>query len=131
MTTTQNGFKFAELARGESLQSPDTCECCERQDLKRTVKLINPAGRVVWYGTGCAAKAMSVGINVVRAARREQESHAAALARIERDRAAHARYVEFQAWLDARVPALRGNRFGQLEALGGMAAARALRAAEP
>ncbi len=35
------------------------CDCCGRDNLKKTVKLLGPNG-VVRYGTGCAAKALGL-----------------------------------------------------------------------
>ena len=124
MDTTNNGFRFAELARGESLCSPTTCDCCGREELKRTIKLVHPSGRTVWYGTGCAAKAMSVGERDVKRAREEQVSADSKALASAQDAARRAEYAAFQAFLDARVPQHRGERFQQLQAMGGMQAAR-------
>lgn len=120
-----NGYRFAELARGESLQSPDVCDCCGREDLKKTVKLVNPDGRVVWFGVGCAARAMGCKPLMVKHARQDAIDACAAAERVaqfEIDRAEDARW---QAYLDSAAPAHTGNRFKQIEALGGWAASRA------
>lgn len=120
------GFQFAELAVGESLSSPTVCDHCGREELKRTVKLINPEGRVVWFGAGCAANAMGVGIKVVNAAKREAEAERAEADRIERAASSRAEFAQWQAFLDRQVPALRGDTFRQIESLGGGARARTL-----
>ena len=80
----------------------DTCDCCGRKDLKSTVALENlDTGDVVHFGVVCAARAA----------------------------AADAEYNRLQTWLDARLPHLRGQRFEQLQALGGMKAVREMVAA--
>jgi hypothetical protein len=96
-----NGYRFAELGPGESLQSPDACDCCGREGLKKTVKLVNPAGRVVWFGTGCAARAMGL-----RPLQEEARQDAA-----------------WTLFLSKHAPGL--DRFEAIQALGGMAVARA------
>ena len=139
MNTTQashaaqslNGFRFAELARGENLQSPDVCACCGRDGLKKTVKLINPDGRVVWFGTGCAARAMGVRPLIARDAARAAEMTASEAARRERAAEEQADDARWQAFLDEVAPGAtvswdgRPNRFEQIERLGGYPAARA------
>lgn len=118
------GYKFAELARGESLQSPDTCDCCDRTGLKRTVKLINPAGRVVWFGTGCASRAMGCDEDTVRKARTSAIEREATNGRMEIERARQASEAEWQAFLNDRAG--HGlDRFSQIEKLGGYKVARA------
>lgn len=124
MQTNNNGYRFAELARGESLQSPSVCDCCGREDLKRTVKLINPKGRPVWFGAGCAAKAMGTTTKAVRIAKRAAEDAAN-----EAERAAsHAEWrltdASWQAFLDKAAGP--GERYDQIRKLGGMAKAREL-----
>ncbi len=118
-TQPNNGYRYAELARGESLCSPDTCDHCERTNLKKTVKLISPEGRVVWFGVGCAANAMGVGLKEVRAGKAKAESD---LAQRERE-ARHAWDQEedavWQTFLDQYAPAQKGNRFKQIEAIAG------------
>lgn len=124
-----NGYRFAELARGESLQSPDFCYCCGRQDLKKTVKLINPEGRVVWFGVGCAARAMSVKPLVVRQAKRTAEDRLADQEARERHALQVAENAVWQEFLNRAaglIPSWDGrpNRCAQIERLGGYVAAR-------
>lgn len=137
--TTRNGYRYAELEPGESFQSPDVCDCCGREGLKRTVKLVNPAGRSVWFGVGCAARAMSVGVDEVRAARKDAEARAWQNEQKARDEARRAADEPFQAFLNdaagtgpdvAEWEGGQTSRFKQLEKLGGYAAARALYAAK-
>jgi hypothetical protein len=119
-----NGYRFAQLSIGESLTSPTVCECCEREDLKRTVKLVSPEGRAVWFGTGCAARAMGIAPKLVRAAKRDAEATAVA----EQDAIVRAQRASvdaaWQAFLDATAGV--GERFSQIERLGGYKVARAL-----
>lgn len=129
-TNGTNGYTFASLSIGEALQSPDTCDCCGRDGLKRTVKLVNPDGNVVWFGTGCAAVAMSTPEKLVKSAARKQVEAAKAreAARVNAER--NAAFADWQAFLNAHTaPELHGEIFRQVEALGGMKAARALYAA--
>jgi hypothetical protein len=132
MNTTHNGFRFAELARGESLCSPETCDCCGREGLKKTIKLISPEGRVVWFGTGCAARAMSCKPLVVRKAREEQIDADTQAIRRARFLAEFEEDARFGAFLDAAAPDVpkcwdgKSNRIAQIGALGGWKAASAL-----
>jgi hypothetical protein len=125
---SMNGYRFAELATGESLTSPDTCDCCERTGLKKTVKLVNPAGRVVWFGVGCAARAMGCEPMVVRKARADALTVAEENARKARQEAAKKEDDRWQCFLDRASGALNGggtrDRFEQIRKLGGMAVAR-------
>lgn len=127
MTTTlpNNGYRYAELARGESLCSPDTCDHCGRPDLKKTVKLITPEGRVVWFGVGCAANAMGASLKAVRAGKAKAESDLEARERQENNAWAQEQTDRWQAFLDQHAPAQHGDRFKQIEALGGWNVARA------
>lgn len=125
MNTTHNGFRFAELARGESLQSQDVCDCCGREGLKKTVKLISPEGRVVWFGVGCAAKAMGVGVDVAREARKAAIETEQDRVKADADRARRQADEAWQTFLDARAGAGR-DRFSQIDRLGGYKAARAM-----
>jgi hypothetical protein len=104
------------------------CECCGREELKKTVKLSGPSG-VVRYGTGCAARALGLtGTEVTRRATSAQKAadEAAAAERAAAGRASQARW---EAHLIARTGGLyRYDRspdvFGMIAALGGMKAAR-------
>lgn len=118
-----NGYRFGELGPGESLQSPSVCDCCGREDLKRTVKLINPGGAVVWYGCGCAARVMGLAPKTVRAAKKAAEEQADTAARLAREAEHRASDALWQAFLDSAAGPV-GDRFKQIEALGGYAAAR-------
>lgn len=123
-TGTLERYTFAAAELGESMQSPDTCDCCGREGLKRTVKLLSPAGRSVWFGLGCAARAMGVGVDVVRQARRDAEAAAMANERAAEQAVWRAEDAQWQRFLDSVAPGL--DRFRQIhEVLGGMASARA------
>lgn len=124
-----NGFRFAELGPMERLTSPDTCDCCGREGLKRTVKLISPAGRPVWYGTGCAARAMGCPTKTVTKARKAAHDAAYAAERKQKAAESRAREAAWQAFLDANAVGVApgaGNRFEQIQSLGGYAAAKAM-----
>ena len=108
------------------------CDCCGRDNLKKTVKLLGPNG-VVRYGTGCAAKALglkSAEVTARATAAQKVADAAKAKAKDEADRAERARWFAFIADRHAAVlgaPAPRNYR-GDLEviaavkALGGFAA---------
>ena len=102
----------------------DVCDCCGRKGLKRTVALhVIATGQDVFFGTTCAARALSIGAKEVKAA-----AEAADRSRIDAKRAEYARQLKaederFQTWLNIAVPSLADNRFRQLEALGGWTAA--------
>ncbi len=115
-------FTLAALGPGESLTSPDTCECCGREYLKKTVKVTDGVA-VMWMGVGCAAKACGVGIREARKAHKVLEDARAVAARAIRDEAHRAHMARWTAHLDARCPALKGDTFRQIEALGGYYAA--------
>jgi ribosomal protein L37AE/L43A len=124
MDATSNGYRFAELALGESLQSPTVCDHCGREDLKRTIKLINPEGRAMWIGGGCAARLMGVEVKVVRAAKKVAEDRAYEAEQAAKRAAHRLEDAAWQAFLDRNAPGL--DRYDQIRALGGMAKAREL-----
>lgn len=124
MEANNNGYRFAELARGEALQSPSVCDCCGREDLKRTIKLINPDGRPVWYGCGCAARVMGIETKTVRAAKKAAEDRAYEAEQAAKRAQHRLDDATWQAFLDRVAPGL--NRYEQIRSLGGMAKAREL-----
>lgn len=108
----------------------DACDCCGRTGLKSTVALVlDGEDREVYFGVVCAARALSMPAKDVRKAAKRADDERWAAECAAREAAREAEYQAFQDFLDARVPALRGDRFRQLQALGGMQAARALRSA--
>ena len=123
MQTTADKFRPAATSAMERANAPSVCECCGREDLKKTVKVTNGA-TTMWMGTGCAAKACGVGIkDFGKALKAEQDQHDAAERKAE-EIAWRARDAVWQAHLDARCPQLKGERFRQIEALGGIRTAR-------
>jgi hypothetical protein len=124
MNTSNNGYRYAELARGEALQSPSVCDCCGREDLKRTIKLINPEGRPVWFGCGCAARVMGIDVKLVRAAKKAAEDRAYEAEQAANREAHRLSDAAWQAFLDSVAPG--ADRYTQIRSLGGMAKAREL-----
>lgn len=116
-------FRPAATSAMERLTSPDTCECCGREYLKKTVKVTDGAA-VMWMGTGCAAKACGIGIRefgkTLKIAQDTQDA-AEREARAQANREYTARWT---AHLNARCPQLAGDIFRQIEALGGYDAAK-------
>ena len=123
-----NGYRYAELGPMERLSSPDTCDCCGREGLKRTIKLISPAGRPVWFGCGCAAKAMGRSLKEVNKARKDAIDAARDAEWKAKQAASWAHDLRWQAFLDKHVPGK--ERIDQIQALGGMPTARAMFRAE-
>lgn len=127
MNTTAETIRFRPAATSamERANVPAECQCCGRADLKKTVKVVSLDGSAtLWMGTACAAKACGLGVREFgKAIKGEQDAQDASEAQAVRE--AHAaEYARFQAFLDARLPSLRGDRFRQLQALGGYSAAR-------
>lgn len=79
---------------------------------------------VVWFGRGCAAKAMGIGIREYEQQAKEMQKVADDAERCARDAAWKAEDGAWQAFLDARAPGL--DRFRQIESLGGYSAAQGL-----
>lgn len=109
---------------------PATCAVCGHEDLKRPVKLEGPGG-VLWVGEGCAANLLygrmerADKTRARRAAREATDVVEAAEAKA-RSAASDADSEKWQAFLDAEAPAkFRGERFLQIEHMGGYARARA------
>ena len=76
--------------------SVTTCDCCGRDGLKVTVALWDAVeAQEVYFGTTCAARAMSIGVKEVK-----HRADAAELARIEAEAEARAEAhrVEMAAW---------------------------------
>ncbi len=117
MTTTADKFRPAATSAMERANVPSVCECCGREDLKKTVKVTNGA-TTMWMGTGCAAKACGVGIkDFGKALKAEQDQHDAA------ERKAHynavaAERARWQDFLNERAPQFRGDIYAQERAVG-------------
>ena len=123
-TETVNAtFRPAATTALERASMPSTCECCGREELKRTVKMVS-GDTVMWVGVGCAAKGTSVSVREINATERtaQGEADAARTIIVAAEHAAH--MVRWHAHLDARCPEHRGAILLQTRALGGHAAAR-------
>lgn len=99
------------------------CECCGRDDLKRTVAISFDGAAAVYYGTTCAARSIKTTAADIRASARRAMDAKIAAERAERDAKFRAEDALWQSFLDARSPGR--DRFSQIESLGGYAAARA------
>lgn len=106
----------------ERMNTPDTCGCCGREGLKTTVKLADSAGHITWMGTGCAAKAMGIGVDIFRKLAKAADTAAEADARREFFRRQAEEDAAWQSFLDAAAGP--GDRMAQIKALGGISAAR-------
>lgn len=116
-------YRPAGTSALERMNTPTECGCCGRSDLKTTVKM-EADGIIVWMGTGCAAKAMGVGIPEYRKAAKTADEVADRAGRI----AANARsQAEFARWDDFLTDAAgAGAVADKIARLGGFAAASAL-----
>lgn len=102
-----------------------TCEHCGKRELKGTVALSIDDGEAVYFGATCAARALSMPLQVVRRETKRADDAREAAAQAERDARWNATMARWHAYLDATAPAaLRGRVFAQIEALGGYAVAR-------
>jgi hypothetical protein len=99
------------------------CECCGRDDLKRTVAISFDGAAAVYYGTTCAARSIKTTAADIRASARRAMDAKIAAERAERDAKFRAEDALWQSFLDSRSPGR--DRFSQIESLGGYAAARA------
>lgn len=102
------------------------CECCGRDDLKKTVAISVDDGDPLYFGETCAARALSRSAKDVREMARhadhERRERELIARRAEDDR----RFERGRAWLNERAPELRDDRFRQIERLGGWAAIQAM-----
>lgn len=126
MDSTTIRFRPAATSAMERANVPSTCQCCGREDLQKTVKVVALDGSAtLWMGRGCAAKACGMGVkDFGRTMKREQDAQDASDKAAE-DASRRAEDARWQAFLDGRCPELRGNRFAQIQALGGAKVARA------
>lgn len=103
----------------------NTCECCGRKGLKSTVALSIDESDPVYYGVSCAAQALRLSAKEVRAfAKAVDDANEAEINRLKEIERRKEDAV-WQAYLDERVPELKGDRFRQIQALGGYAKAKA------
>jgi len=122
MPTVNATFRPAATTALERASMPSTCECCGREGLKRTVKMVNGAA-VLWMGVGCAAKGTGVSVREVNAAERVVQKETDDVA-YKAQAAEHDAYmVRWHAHLDARCPEHKGEVLLQVRALGGMSKA--------
>jgi recombinational DNA repair protein (RecF pathway) len=102
-----------------------TCDCCGRKDLKDTVAFEREDGQVVYFGCVCAARALRSTAKDIRSSARAADKAKADAEKEARDKAWRGEDALWQAFLDSKAPAQIGNRFLQLQALGGYAVANA------
>ncbi len=123
-------FRPAATSAMERASVPSVCECCGREDLKKTVKVTN-GETTLWMGTGCAAKACSMGIREFGKALKVEQDAQDSKEQTEREAARRAECDHWFAFLTDAVgpvyswPGGPIDRFRQIEKLGGPTAARA------
>lgn len=116
-------FRPAATSALERASMPSTCECCGREGLKRTVKMVS-GDAVLWMGVGCAAKGTGVSVREINAAERAEQKTADDAERKAREIASNLEFARWQAHLNARCPEHRGSILVQIRTLGGMTLAR-------
>ncbi len=138
MSNATTRFRPAPMTAFERQSSPTECQHCGRVELRRTVK-VTDGDAVLWLGTGCAAKAMGVGLTEYRREAKAVQDAAEAAEQAARDAADRAKHAAWVAFLDrAAPPATIHTDFGprkasvgeRIKALGGMTSARAMFDAE-
>lgn len=98
----------------------DRCQCCGREELKKTVPVRRRGGGdIVWMGTGCAAKACGMGLREYKAAVDAAEK----VLRSEEQKAHDAELARWSAWLHAQTGMT--DIFLAIQKLGGYPVARA------
>lgn len=104
----------------------DTCDCCGRTNLKRTVCLHDHlTGEDVFFGTACAAKAKGVTVTEVKADIRAAQAAERAAAQAAFAKAHATRAEAWEAHLRARLGADFTTTSEAIRALGGFKAAKA------
>lgn len=93
-----------------------TCDCCGKSSLKSTVA-IQTDDAVVYFGVVCAARKIGTDAKTVRTEAKRADDAKEAARRAAADAARRIEFARDQARLDARYPALRGERFRQMQAL--------------
>lgn len=115
-------FRPAATNAFDRLNPPTTCQCCGREDLKRTIKMTDGVA-VMWMGVGCAAKGTGVSTRELSKAEKEAQKAYDSAEYKAREKARIAEHARWSAHLDARCPEHKGEILLQIRALGGMAAA--------
>ena len=101
----------------------DTCDCCGRTNLKRTVALRDSGGEVGFYGTTCAALLLRREAKDVRREAREAQDRIEEATRAEKQRASQAELERWTAFLRQRS-GINADVATMIRALGGFASAR-------
>lgn len=113
----------------------NVCDCCGRKDLKGTVALRPADGSMdVFFGVVCAARATGRQAKEIKAAAKSADDHKRSVEEAKRQAAGRVQDALWQAFLDVQVPVLKAragdpptvNRFLQIQALGGIAHAKAM-----
>ena len=100
------------------------CDCCGRKDLKSVIGLETEYGEVVRYGVTCAAKALKSTVKAVKAGTKAADDAKYLEVQAMRAKAQAEFSAKWTAHLDSLCPSFAGDRFRQIEALGGYAKAQ-------
>jgi hypothetical protein len=107
----------------------DSCDCCGKTNLKRTVVLRTPDGEHVYFGTSCAARAMKTTVKAVRqgiTSANRKKAEATRKARAAQSQKELARWTRHLVQRTGGIKDYRGqwDVFAMIERLGGYAAAK-------
>lgn len=100
------------------------CDCCGKKGLKSVIGLETEYGEVVRYGVTCAAKALKSTVKAVKAGTKAADDAKYLEEQAKRAKAQAEFSAKWTAHLDSRCPSFAGDRFRQIEALGGYAKAQ-------
>ena len=114
-----------------STDERDSCDCCGKTGLKKTVVLSDAdTGEFVFFGTTCAAKATGWMSKDIRKAARTADAERRSQEQLERSRRASAELARWTEYLVGQTGGLYTTMgdpdiLGMVQALGGYGAARA------
>jgi hypothetical protein len=49
-------YRVSNVSSFDRMNAPTTCQHCGLENLKTTVKMVDPTGLSLWMGTGCARR---------------------------------------------------------------------------
>jgi hypothetical protein len=101
-----------------------SCECCGRENLKKTVAISLDDADPMYFGTTCAARAVGWAAADMRRSIKRVEDEQKEKARLARNARIVAEQCAWFTWLDAHAPNINST-FEQIQSLGGYQAARA------
>lgn len=103
----------------------DSCDCCGKTGLKRTVALTDlDTSEIVYFGTSCAAQSMKIPSADVRKESRKAQDEKDEAARLAKEKANREEFKKWSNFLTAKTGG--DDVFLMIQSLGGIAKARQL-----